>query len=197
MRRLLCAMAVLFVPAIAYAQVAFTKQICDAAGASCSGAFAPMAPGTTLTVRLTADQITPSGPGSLGVIDAVVTDALPPQLEYLSHTIAGPTAPWTCTAPQAGHSGTVQCRVGFFPSGPATTIDIRVRLAATTAGGTYTNHATFAADLIGVDDERLPFTIPASAAFNVIGPAVSALSDAMLLALVLILGTVSVLRVRS
>jgi hypothetical protein len=191
-RRLL--VVVLFAAGSASAQVQFTKQFCDAAGANCSAAFPPVAAGTTLTIRMTATQIT--GP-SLAVQDASVTDSLPPQLEYLSHALASPSAvPWTCTTPAAGTSGTVQCNVDLFPNGPTTTLAIRVRIAATSAGGTFINNARFSGDLVSVFDEHLLFTVPASAAFNVTGPAIPTLSQAMLLALTAALAAISVWRAR-
>lgn len=190
MRRLLAVLVL--VAGSASAQVHFRKEFCDATFANCSTAFAPVAPGTTLAIRLVAAQLT--GP-SLAVQDASITDFLPPQLEYLSHSFGGASAAWTCTTPAVGTSGTVQCNVDLFPSAPATTLGIRVRVAQTSAGGTFVNQARFSGDLVSVFDEHLLFNIPASATFAVTAPGIRTLSGAMLLALAAALAAISARRV--
>ena len=98
--------------------------------------------GDTLTYRLTATNDIPSVEGSnppsgLGTTGGVITDTLPPGLQFVSSS--------SCTAAGA----TVTCQLGPIAKGDVITASYTARVTAAAAGTSVTNQATISSEAAG------------------------------------------------
>ncbi|HYO74884.1 MAG TPA: DUF11 domain-containing protein, partial [Thermoanaerobaculia bacterium] len=88
--------------------------------------------------------ITVSNSGPDMAMSSTITDALPPQLQFVSHTVSDYSGVF-CTTPAENTNGTVTCNAFRIAPGAALTVTLNVRAAPDAAAGFVTNTATVTA----------------------------------------------------
>jgi uncharacterized repeat protein (TIGR01451 family) len=87
-----------------------------------------------------------TNPDGVAATNVVMTDPMPPGINVVNMSIAGPQAgSFSCTAPPLGTNGTVACRATSLAAGGTATVSITAQTDADMAGGNRTNTARIVA----------------------------------------------------